>query len=99
MKKSEYRECHRVSDAENAWLLYYDEAFCEDKNTKQEDAKHHDLGYGYTYDRDWYYQWDRDEKHYYVVVDGPSAPQAPQAPTTTSTDSFMEELDKWLEEI
>ena len=69
MQKENYKECHRVSDADNAWLLAYDQQYLEGMTSQSNEDKHEQLGYKYTSDDDWYYQWDRDTKHYYVVVD------------------------------
>lgn len=69
MDRTKYKECHRVSDADNRWLQYYDEAYIDGPPTRSDENKYVDLGYKYTDNPDWYYQWDRYEKHYYVVVD------------------------------
>lgn len=69
MNKNNYKECHKVADLDNVWLQYYDEVSAEDKQTKAEDEKYENLGYMYTKNSNWYYQWNRDEKCYYVVVD------------------------------
>ena len=69
MNKNEYKECHRLSESDNEWMEYYNNAWCEDKQTKLEERKHDSLGYHYTNNDEWYYQYDRDEQHWYVVVD------------------------------
>lgn len=69
MDLTQYKEAHRVSDADNAFLEYYDKAYVNDTNTPADDSKHYNLGYAYSADPDWYYQWNRDENCYYVVVD------------------------------
>ena len=68
MNKTNYKECYRMTDVDNAFMEYYNKAYCDDKNTKQDDAKHYDLGYNYTDNSDFYYEYDRDEEHWYVVV-------------------------------
>lgn len=69
MNKNSYKECYKTTNTDNQWLLDYDEKFINNENSKFDDIKQDRLGSDYTSARDWYYQWDRDEKHYYVVVD------------------------------
>lgn len=71
MDKTAYRECVPMSEADSKWLEYYDQAYIDGTNTDAEDRKQEYLGAKYikTPTRDWYYQWNKDEGRYYVVVD------------------------------
>lgn len=69
MNKNSYKECVPVSDVDNDFLRYYDTAYAEGVNSPADDMKHYNIGSKYAASSDWYYQWDRYEQHYYVVVD------------------------------
>lgn len=69
MNKLNYKECVPVNDKDNEWLKYYTEAYLNDTATRQDECKHAQLGYKYTNEDEWYYQYDRNEKRYYIVVD------------------------------
>lgn len=69
MNKNDYKECYRLSKSESAWLTYYRYACCDDTQTKSEERRYESIGCKYTNDDNWYYKWDREEQHWYVVVD------------------------------
>ena len=69
MDKQNYKECVPVNDSDNCWLQYYSQAYIDGVNTEADDDKHEYLGNKYSRNPDWYYQWNEDEKRYYVVVD------------------------------
>lgn len=68
MNKNNYKECYRVSDEDNLFLQYYDIAYVKGTNTPSDDNRQERIGYKYTNNNDWSYEYNNNEQHYYVVV-------------------------------
>lgn len=69
MKAENYKVCIKVNEADNNWLTYYHNQWCDGTNNTHEDNKHESLGYKYTSDDDWYYEFNNEDGYWYVVVD------------------------------
>ena len=69
MNPNNYKICIKVNDIDNFWLKYYHLECVNGTPTQREIDRHLYLGYDYTNEENWYYQYNKNDGYYYIVVD------------------------------